>query len=155
MEKEKKEPVALTVESLRADHPDIVAVLLAEGAKAERDRIKAVLEQSMPGHEDLVGRLAFDGKTTGPEAAVQILQAERQLRSVAAQNLASDAPAPVAMPVAPVVELSDNSNLPIEERAKKEWDSKPESRIEFKGDYEAYLAFRKAEESGLVKILRK
>ena len=37
----------------------------AEGATAERERIKAVEAQAMPGHEALIAEMKFDGKTTG------------------------------------------------------------------------------------------
>jgi hypothetical protein len=46
------------------------------------------------------------------------------------------------------------AGLSVEERAKKEWDSKPELRAEFK-EQAAYVAFLKADAKGLVKILKK
>jgi hypothetical protein len=58
-----------------------------EGAESERARIQAVQEQSLPGHEALIQTLMFDGKTTGPGAAVQILAAEKEQRSRIAANL--------------------------------------------------------------------
>jgi hypothetical protein len=51
------------------------------GAKAERERIQAVEAQFLPGHEDLIVKLAFDGKTTGEQAAIQVLAAERKKRA--------------------------------------------------------------------------
>ena len=62
------------------------------GAAAERERIAAVRAQAIPGHDALIEQLAFDGKTTGPEAAMAILAAERQLR--AAHQTAIDAAPP-------------------------------------------------------------
>jgi capsid assembly protease len=51
------------------------------GARAERERIQAVEAQGIiPGHEALINTLKFDGTTTGPEAAVQILAAEKVVR---------------------------------------------------------------------------
>lgn len=50
----------------------------AEGARAECARVKAVFEQMAPGHEALIERLMYDGKTTGPEAAMAILQAKKR-----------------------------------------------------------------------------
>jgi len=78
-----------------AENADAAAMLRAEGAEAERARIQAVREQSMPGHEALIEALAFDGKTTGPEAAVQVLAAERSRVAGAASARQNDAPAPV------------------------------------------------------------
>jgi hypothetical protein len=48
---------------------ELLQQLQAEGAAGELARVKAVLAQGLPGHEALVQQLAFDGKTTGPEAA--------------------------------------------------------------------------------------
>ena len=79
-----------------AENAEACALIRAEGAAAERARIVAVREQALPGHEALVEAMAFDGKTTGPEAAVQVLAAERATAKTAADARASDAPAPVA-----------------------------------------------------------
>lgn len=63
---------------------------------------------------------------------------------------AANAPVP---PAEAAAKAKDNPNLPIEERAKAAWDSTPDIRVEFKGNYDAYLALRRAEEAGRVKIL--
>ena len=88
----------LTKEQVANDHPEIAAALRADGeaigAENERGRILAVLEQSMTGHEDLIQKLAFDGQTTGPEAAVQVLKAEKAQQAKIAAELDEDAPAP-------------------------------------------------------------
>lgn len=78
-----------------AEHPEAAEILRAEGAASELHRIQAVRAQAMPGHEKLIDQLAFDGKTSGPEAAVQILAAERSRVSSIANARAEDAPAPV------------------------------------------------------------
>lgn len=80
-----------------AENAEAASILRAEGADGERARIQAVREQSMPGHEALIEALAFDGKTTGPEAAVKVLAAERTRIAGAAAARAADAPAPVPM----------------------------------------------------------
>lgn len=72
-----------------------VAEARAEGAQQERERIQAVHAQALDGFDDLIARLMFDGKTTGPEAAAQVVQAEKQKRADRVQAKASDAPAPV------------------------------------------------------------
>lgn len=41
-------------------------------------------------------------------------------------------------------------SLPVEQRCKAEWDSKPELRAEFGGDFPSYLAYQKAEEAGWI-----
>ena len=153
---QEKTPVVLTIDSLRADHPEIAKELLAEGATAERERIQAVLAQAMPGHEDLIQTMAFDGKTTGPEAAVAVLAAEKKIRSTAKENLDQDGQDPTNFTATPEVQASEtaeseNDNRPLEERAKAQWDKDAKLRNEFDGDYDAYLAFEKAVEAGSVK----
>lgn len=94
-----QEGVAMTPQeraaAFAAEHAEAAAVLRAEGATTERDRIQAVRAQVMPGHQALVDQLAFDGRTTGPEAAVQVLAAERTRIAGAAAARAADAPNPV------------------------------------------------------------
>lgn len=75
-----------------AQNPEAAAVLRAEGATGEIARVAAVRAQAMPGHEALIDRLSADGKSTGPDAAMAILAAERQTRQAAAQAHAAEAP---------------------------------------------------------------
>jgi signal peptide peptidase SppA len=103
-------PQALTRESLERDHAALFAALRGEftaaGAAAERERIQAVRAQgaALPGHEALVERLAFDGVTTGPDAAVQLLQAEATARQGAAAQHFNQAPPAAAPSAAPLAE---------------------------------------------------
>lgn len=123
----------------------------ASGAETELNRIKEVEAQFIPGHEDLIEKLKFDGKTTGPEAAVQVLAAEKvKLKGVAAQ-ITKDAPKTVP-DQAPQEAAEILSGLPVEDRCNKEWEAKPAIRDEF-GSLGVYTAWKKAEESGRVKIL--
>lgn len=69
----------------------------AQGAEAERQRITDVRAQTLPGHEALIETLAFDGKTTGLEAASAVLKAERDRLGNQASRLANDAPKPLAL----------------------------------------------------------
>lgn len=66
-----------------------------EGRTAERERIQAVEKVSLPGHEALIATLKFDGETSGPEAAVQVLKAEQELREKNLSQIRSEAPKPV------------------------------------------------------------
>jgi signal peptide peptidase SppA len=68
---------------------------LIEGATAERERILAIESHTLPGHEALVAALKADGKTSGPEAAVKILQAEQSKLANLAGQLKKDSPDPV------------------------------------------------------------
>lgn len=103
-----QEQQTLTRESLERDHAALYTQLrsefMAAGAQAERERIQAVRAQSLPGHEKLIEQLAFDGKTTGPEAAAAVLAAERELRQAAAAAHKADAPQSVPASPAPTHE---------------------------------------------------
>lgn len=97
---------------LKADHPDVYAIVFEEGMKAgfeagrtegltagataERERIKAVESVSMAGHEALIEGFKWDGKTTGPEAAIAIIQAEKMANGKNLANWRADAPKPVS-----------------------------------------------------------
>lgn len=86
----------LTREALERDHPALFAQLATEftaaGAAAELGRVQAVRAAALPGHEALVEQLAADGSTSGAQAALQVLAAERGARSAAAAAHAADAP---------------------------------------------------------------
>lgn len=147
-------------EKLEKEHPELAKSIREEGfaagltqgreegAAAERQRIQDVEAQSMPGHEKLVATLKFDGKTTGPEAAVQVLNAERAKVTAAGAALAADAPP--AAPHAPAPDAAaaaaaaaaDEESKPLEERAKVAWDKDASLRGEFVS-FENYLAYEK------------
>jgi signal peptide peptidase SppA len=77
------------------ENPDAAAYLRSLGASAERERIASVRAQSLPGHQALIEQLAADGKTTGAEAAIAVLNAERTRVAHAGAERHNDAPAPV------------------------------------------------------------
>ncbi len=100
----------MTIEQLKADHPELVeaiaaeataghaealAAARAEGAAAELERIKTVKAQAIPGHEALVEQLAMDGTSTAADAALAIVDAEKRQRTAAAADLNTDANAAV------------------------------------------------------------
>jgi ATP-dependent Clp protease, protease subunit len=151
----KETNMQLTIEKVKAEHPDIAKALIdeglaqgmQEGAKNELERVLAVQAQTMPGHEKLIAELVADGKTTGPEAAVKVLAAEKQIRLNAQASLDADGVDPVAHNNPPDGNdpPADDEDLPIEERAKAEWDKDGKLRKEFSGDFKVYLAYRKNE----------
>lgn len=78
-----------------AENPEAAALVRAEGATAELARIRDVRAAALPGHEALIEALAFDGKTTGAEAALAIIKAERESRATHANSRSADAVEPV------------------------------------------------------------
>lgn len=92
----------------------------AQGRATELARVQAVLAEGkgMKGHEALVMQLALDGKTTGPEAAQQILAAERSHLEAAAKAHADDAPAaPPSAPAGSGAEAQASAPKTIAQRA--------------------------------------
>lgn len=91
-----------------AENPEAAAVLRAEGAAAETQRVNDVRAQLVPGHEALIEQFAADGQTTGDEAARAIVKAERDIRATQAEQRAADgvealpdAPAPEGLEAKP------------------------------------------------------
>lgn len=150
----------ITKASVAEEYPEIAEAFRAEGrvegvtagADAERERILAVQGQSMAGHEKLIQTMMFDGTTTGPEAAVAVLNAERGVREATVAHLESDAPAAVKPAVGEQHLDTDLSNLPLDERCKAEWDADANLRTEF-ADLDAYIAYAGAMDRGHAKIL--
>jgi signal peptide peptidase SppA len=131
-----------------------------KGRENECARIRAVREQSMPGHEDLVVTLMFDGKTTGEQAAVQVLAAERKKLGAIATDLRTDAGKAAAHTVTETTAAQatrpatvDMSNEDIRAIAKEEWAKDAKLHREFSGEA-SYVAFRENEVKGRIRILR-
>lgn len=136
------------------------------GAEVERERIRSVEAQGMPGHQVLIQALKFDGKTTGAEAAIQVLAAHKAKLGKTAGDLAADAAAldkvapsgsadggAIADPK-PADAAPDHSPEAIATRCTEAWEKDPKVRAEFV-TLEAYTAFSKAEAAGRVRILGK
>ena len=126
-------------------------------AEAERERIKAVLDVGAgTDHEALAHTLAFDGKTTAAEAALKILAADKSAKAGKLDDLRKGAPDPVSPSGDPDAEAAAaataNASLPVEDQAKAEWAKDEKVRAEF-GTEAEYVAFRKAEAAGRVKVM--
>lgn len=133
----------MNLDELKAKYPEHAAALRTEGATAELARVQSVLAQSIPGHDKLINQLAFDGKTTGPEAAVQILNAERTARGNVMADLKADAPKPVQH--AP--EQDAPTPVQAEDKAEAKWAASAELQAEFGGKFTRYLAFLKSKKA--------
>ncbi len=130
------------------------------GATLELARIKAVEQQSMPGHEDLIEQLKFDGKTTGEQAAVLILAAERKKLTAMSDALrlspqqfagsfSTENTTGTAQKMEPTMSADQVANV-----ARQEWQIDPTLHREFASEAQ-YVAFRKAEAQGRVRVLEK
>lgn len=145
----------LTAEMLATDRPDLVAAIRAEGAAAERQRIADVEAQALPGHEALIAAMKSDGRSTGGDAAVKVLAAERAKLASIADRLHAEAPSP--LPHAPAPDnapgTQSDESLPVETRCQKKWETDAALRAEF-SDLKTYIAFEKARSAGHAKIFR-
>ena len=153
---------SLTLAALREHRADIVeeiegaasATAVDQAVEAERNRIIGLDEVAVAGYEDMAEAAKRDGKTSPEQLALQILKAEKASGS---NHLAAAAAADAAVqiPAAPLVtESKANAGDTIEDRAKAEWDKDADLRAEFGGDYDAYLAFAKADSVGLARVKR-
>jgi len=155
-----REAAAKTAETIKKEAFDAGVVAgktagIAEGAEAERARIQSVEAVLVPGYEAVIQTAKFDGKTTGSEAAILVLDAVRKDGASTLNKLKADAIPPVPNASAGDDTAKANANLPLEQRAKAEWDKTPALREEFSDSFDAYLAFAKNQEAGRVKILRR
>lgn len=141
----------ITLESIQAKHPGIASALIAQGAEAERARIVAVESQTLPGHEALIAKLKFDGITSGPEAAVAVLSAEKKNHAKTLVTLETEAPKPVALSV----ETDEIYAGSPEDQAKRKWDKDSKLRTEFGGNFEAFKAYEEATRTGMARICAK
>lgn len=157
----KSESPDISAEMIAQQYPAIAEAFRLEGAMQERDRIKAVEEQLIPGHEALIQTLKFDGKTSGSEAAVKVLAAEKQSRTNMLANLKADAPQAMPMPAVPHIEKKestfpyDEEELPEDEKLAAQWRKDSQVRAEFGGNKDAFMAFMKAQSNGQVRILQR
>jgi len=91
--------IIMDLEKLKQEYPQLHDEIFnagrLEGAKTERERIQAVEDQLIAGHEDLVAGLKYDGVTTGDQAAVKILAAEKAARAQVLDNLNNQETPPV------------------------------------------------------------
>ena len=181
MSKETIERSAITADFIKSEFPDIAEKLakensdkiktetkdsafaegkkagFAEGIKSERERILAIEEAALSGHEDLVAQAKKDGDMTAEKLALQIIAKEKQRGG---KYLESIKEAEKEIPkVEPNIEASMqskskvDSNAPLEERTKAEWQNDSKLRTEFDNDYDSYFSYKKACEAGQIKIL--
>jgi signal peptide peptidase SppA len=135
----------------------------SKAAATERERVLGIQALSLPGHEDLVRACIADGLTV-EGASLKILTAEKAKKAQVHADIVKDAPRPAPTTTAPDdgavakakadeerAKVAD-AELPIEDRAKKEWAADAKVRGEFL-NVEGYVAFRKAQASGQVRIL--
>lgn len=108
----------------------------------------------MPGHEDLIEKAKADGSVTAETVAMQMVMAEKKRGISHLANLQTTEKELPPIPEAPAPTASEqvDSEPPLEDRAKAEWNKSADLRREFANEFEDYLAYKQAEENGSVKI---
>ena len=144
-----------SMDAKKAITKDQIAAYRAEGAKAERDRLLALDEVAVAGHEDLLAKAKADPNMTAEKLALQIVKAEKAKGGDYLNGLkkAANSMPQVTPSTKPVAKT--NKGATPEERAKNEWNSNPDIRSEFNGDKDAFIAYCIARENGQIKIQTK
>lgn len=140
----------LTLETLKADRSDLVDAIQKEGndagVKLERKRVLDIQEAVKPfeGMNELANEAIKSGATV--EEAVSKFKDQR---IVDLEKHAPKSQGPADDP-----EKDGGTELSLEDQCKKDWEKDSKIRDEFKTEG-AYLAYKKAEARGAVKILKK
>ena len=123
-----KEVHKMNLETLKAEHPELVQAIrdeaIAEGATNERARIQAIEDIAVAGHEDMVMKAKFDGKTTAEALAVQILKADKARGAQMLKDRKKDAQALEG------IEAEGNEGLDPKGEAKAKQDAEMKAAIE-------------------------
>lgn len=134
----------------------------AEGREAavagERQRIAQITRRTLPGHAALRDQAITNGTAYADFLDAQTA-AEQEKGGRKLDQLRSDERETPKAPTAPVAgggpaaAAPEDETLPIEDQAKAAWDKSADLRAEFGGTFADYLAFRKADARGQVRIL--
>ena len=151
--------------AILGEHPSLESAIgsaVNTAREAETARIRGVFEASMPGHEELVNKMAFDGTTSPGDAALAINKAEREARASGLETFVNGSVQP-AKPAGDApsgggdMKTSVNSDDTFESasaKLKSVWDSNKE---EIQSQYIAFgdfVAFELASAKGHVRLLR-
>lgn len=136
---------AIAEEATAGQDKEVLANAREEGAQEMLSGIKAKLELSIPGHEELANEMAFDPKVTEGDASKRLLGAVKSEREHLAEQFKKDAPPPAKQPGNnDEGDKGKKKFASLEDRCKAEWSSKPELHKEFER-LETYIAAEQAE----------
>lgn len=89
----------MTLEEMKEKYPELCSKLCAdakaegvkEGTASERQRIKALEEMALAGHEEILAKAKFETGISAEQMAVEIVKAEKASREASAQAHGKDA----------------------------------------------------------------
>jgi len=73
-----KEEKIMDLKELKEKHPEIYDEVFNLGVMAERERMKAIDELSIPGYDDIVNKAKYETGITAEKLAVELIKAEKQ-----------------------------------------------------------------------------
>lgn len=148
--KENKTQIIIAEEDFTADfletkHNALYSAILSKGielgAVAERERIEGVKAQSVPGFEDKIESMMFDGKTTAEQAAVALVKAlKEQGASIAAS---------IAQTQEPIVDQFED----VRDPEQKAWDTNADGCRDKFSNFANFQSYNKGVRKGAIKIL--
>ena len=127
---------------------DVKKALKAEGAQAERERVLGLWKGMLSDAEDHTAFAELVELGASVEEGVTIYKKRRL------SQLTASAPETTGGSVETIATKTDLTALPVEERAKQEWEKDAKLRDEF-GSLATYTAWKVAEESGQAMIFAK
>lgn len=74
----KKEEKIVDSKELKEKYPEIYDEVFNQGVTSERERIKAIEDLAIPGHDDLVNKAKYETGITAEKLAVELIKAEKQ-----------------------------------------------------------------------------
>ncbi|MEX0745684.1 MAG: S49 family peptidase [Phycisphaeraceae bacterium] len=155
--------IETTAAELAAAYPTLVAAIQAaaklDGAAAERTRIAGIDKLAMPGHEKLIADCKADTACSPEAAAVKIVEAHKAKLGQQLAAIRGVETEGVKVPAAPNADAGRGAgDKPDSEKSdedfKAEYAAGPKDINKAVTSEAAYLALRRAEASGRVRVLR-
>lgn len=86
-----EEDARMDIKDLMDKHPELYNAVREEGVQAERCRLKALDEMALPGHEGLINKAKYETGDKAETVAMQIVAAEKAVRTKMVADLQADA----------------------------------------------------------------
>jgi ClpP class serine protease len=83
--------VFMNLEELKAQHPEVYQAACAEGAEAERNRIKSIEAIAVPGAEKIIEEHKYNGSSSAESVAVLIVKEQKKAAEQAKTDIETDA----------------------------------------------------------------
>lgn len=90
-ETEEKEVIPMTLDELKAQHPELYQAAVGAGQEQERARIQAIDEMVLPGQEALAAKAKFETGITAEAFAMELIKAEKAVKEKFLADRKSDA----------------------------------------------------------------